>query len=161
MASQPKTLTPWSAEAALPVIARFQTVPGGLLPALQALQAEFGYIAADAIMLLSEAFNVSRAEVHGVATFYHDFRFAPPHAKHSLKLCRAEACQSVGADDLAVAAKARLGIDWHETTKDGAWTLEPVFCFGLCASGPAGMVDDEPVALLDEEKIDALVKERA
>jgi formate dehydrogenase subunit gamma len=151
----------WSAEAGSAVIARHASVPGGLMPALQALQESFGYIAADAIVLLANAFNVTRAEVHGVATFYHDFTFQPPRAKHVLKLCRAEACQSVGADALASAAKKKLGVDWHETKKDGDWALEPVFCLGLCACGPSALVDGEPLARLDEKALDAAIKEHA
>jgi formate dehydrogenase subunit gamma len=101
---------------------------------------------------------MTRAEVHGVMTFYHDFRAAPA-GKHVLKLCRAEACQSMGADRVAAHAQARLGVDWHETTPDGRVTLEPVFCLGLCACAPAAMVDGRVVGRVDEARVDALIAE--
>ena len=110
---------------------------------LHSLQEEFGYIPEQAVTLLAEALNRSRAEIWGVVTFYHDFRLEP-HGKHVLKLCRAEACQSRGADALHARAHARLGAGWGETTADGRITVEPVFCLGLCAQAPSAMLDGEP-----------------
>jgi formate dehydrogenase subunit gamma len=148
----------WSPERAAEIIARFVALEGGLLPALHALQAEFGYVPAETVPLLAEALNLSRAEVYGVVSFYHDFRRHPP-GRHVLRLCRAEACQSMGADALAAYAKARLGIGWGETSRDGAVTLEPVFCLGFCACAPSAMLDGQPAARLNEARLDALLAE--
>ncbi|MGD0192587.1 MAG: NAD(P)H-dependent oxidoreductase subunit E [Rhizomicrobium sp.] len=150
---QPPRPSAWDEDLAREIIARQVSAPGGLLPALQALQYTFGFISKPAIALLAHAFNVTRAEVFGVASFYHDFRLDHPAGRHVLKLCRAEACQAVGAVKLADATKAHLKASWHETTADGAWTLEPVFCLGLCASGPAALIDGEPIGGLDESKL--------
>jgi formate dehydrogenase subunit gamma len=122
---------------------------GPLLPILHAVQEAFGYIPEAAVPQIAKALTLSKAEVHGVVSFYHDFRAAPA-GRHVLKLCRAEACQAVGADAVADRIKAALGIDWHETTPDGRVTLEPVFCLGLCACGPAAMVDGRLVGRCDE-----------
>ena len=129
---------------------------GPLLPILHAVQAEFGYVPQAALPVIAKGLNISKAEVHGVMSFYHDFRVEKAGA-HVLKLCRAEACQAVGADALAAHTKQSLGIDWHETTPDGRVTLEPVFCLGLCACGPAAMVDGRVVGRVDAARIDALV----
>jgi formate dehydrogenase subunit gamma len=122
---------------------------GPLLPILHAIQEAFGFVPDSAIPQIAAALMLSKAEVHGVISFYHDFRAAPA-GRHVLKLCRAEACQTVGADAVADRIKAALGIDWHETTPDGRVTLEPVFCLGLCACGPAAMVDGRLVGRCDE-----------
>lgn len=151
----------WNEERAHAVIAPHVRIPGGLLPALHSLQVEFGWIPKPAIALLAHEFNLSRAEVYGTASFYHDFRLEGPAGKHVLKLCRAEACQSVGGEKLAAAIKQHLKLDWNETGADGAWTLEPVFCLGLCASGPSAMIDGEPAARLDAEKLTAILDEVA
>jgi formate dehydrogenase subunit gamma len=126
-----------------------QGLEGPLLPILHAIQGAFGYVPDDAIPQIAKALMLSKAEVHGVVSFYHDFRSAPA-GRHVLKLCRAEACQTVGADEVADRIKKALGIDWHETTPDGRVTLEPVFCLGLCACGPAAMVDGRLVGRVDE-----------
>lgn len=140
------------------IVAAHSGLEGPLLPILHAVQAAFGHVPREALPVIADGLNLSRAEVHGVVTFYHDFR-EKPAGRHSLKLCRAEACQATGADALAAAAKARLGIDWHETTPDGAVTLEPVFCLGLCACGPAALVDGEAVGRMDDDKLTAILKE--
>src|SRR5262245_19866670 len=105
---------------------------GALLPVLHAIQDQLGFIPADAVPKVADALNLSRADVHGVITFYHDFRHDPP-GRHVLKLCRAEACQSMGAEALVAHARKRLGVDFRQTTRDGAITLEPVYCLGNCA----------------------------
>jgi len=110
----------------------------------------------EAVPRIALALNLSRAAVVGVISFYHDFRRAPP-GRHVLKLCRAEACQAVGGEALAERTLARLGVDWHGTTPDGAVTVEPVFCLGLCACGPAALVDEAPLGRLDAARMDALV----
>jgi len=150
--------TSWSEERARAAIAPHVAEPGGLLPALHALQAEFGFVPKPAIALLAHEFNLSRAEVFGVASFYHDFRLDGPAGRHVLKLCRAEACQAVGGDRLAEIAKAKLKLGWGETSADGEWTLEPVFCLGLCASGPSAMLDGEPAGRLDDAKLGAWIE---
>ena len=129
---------------------------GPLLPILHAVQAEFGHVPQDTLPVIAKSLNLSRAEVHGVMSFYHDFREEPAGA-HVVKLCRAEACQSMGADRVAAHAKAVLGVDWHGTTADGAVTLEPIFCLGLCACAPAAMVDGKLVGRVDEVRLDALI----
>ena len=130
---------------------------GALLPILHAIQADFGHVPQEALPIIARDLNLSRAEVHGVMSFYHDFREAPA-GQHVLKLCRAEACKAVGADAVADHARGALGIDWHETTKDGKVTLEPVFCLGLCACGPAALVDGKLVGRVDAAKLDAIVE---
>jgi len=125
---------------------------GPLLPVLHALQAAFGFVPQTAVPVIAQALALSRAEVQGVLSFYHDFRDAPAGA-HVLKLCRAEACQAVGGDALADRLQTRLGIGWGETTPDGRITLEPVFCLGLCACGPAALIDDTPVGRLDDARL--------
>lgn len=140
------------------IIATHAGLEGPLLPIFHAIQEEAGHIPQDALPVIAKALNISRAEVHGVMSFYHDFR-ASPAGRHVVKLCRAEACQAQGADALHDHAKARLGIDFHETTKGGAVTLEPVFCLGLCACGPAAMVDGKVIGRLDVEKIDRIATE--
>lgn len=131
---------------------------GSLLPILHAIQAAFGYIPQDALPQIAKRLNLTRAEVHGVMSFYHDFR-EQPAGQHVVKLCRAEACQAMGADRVAAHAQKALGIGWHETTADGQVTLEPIFCLGLCACAPAAMVDGRLVARVDETAMDAIVAE--
>lgn len=149
---------PWNVETARTIIAGKQTMPGALLPILHALQDAFGYIDRQAEPLIAEILNITRAEVHGVVTFYHDFRNAPP-SRHVLKLCRAEACQSMGGDRIAERAEKRIGIALGNTTADGRLSLEPVYCLGLCAVAPAGMLDGRVVGRLDEDRLDALLAE--
>lgn len=133
---------------------------GALLPILHDIQAEFGYVPQESLPQIARALNISRAEVHGVVSFYHDFRETPA-GRHVVKLCRAEACQAMGADSLSAHARAKLGVDWHETTPDGAVTLEPVFCLGLCACGPAAMIDGKLTARLDNTKLDTILGDLA
>ena len=125
-----------------------------LLPILHAVQAEYGYIPQDALPQIAKALNISRAEVHGVMSFYHDFRETPA-GRHVVKICRAEACQAMGGNDLADHARVKLGLDWHETSPDGAVTLDPIFCLGLCACAPAAMIDGKLLGRVDAAKFDA------
>ncbi|MBV0914008.1 formate dehydrogenase subunit gamma [Anianabacter salinae] len=131
---------------------------GPLLPILHALQDAFGCVPAAAHVPVAEALNITRAELHGVLSFYHDFRAAPA-GRHVLKICRAEACQSVGGTALAEATLARLGLDWHGTTTNGAVTVEPVYCLGLCACAPAVMLGDRVVGRVDAARMDSLLAE--
>ncbi len=150
---------PWSAARASAIIAREQHRPGAVLPILHGLQAVFGCVPEAAVPMVAEALNLSRAEVWGAFTFYHDFRKAPP-GRHVLKICRAESCQAAGGEALAARAEERLGVKFGETTADARVTLEPVYCLGLCHSSPAAVLDDERVfAMLDEKKLEALLKE--
>ncbi len=148
----------WDRDQAAAIIATWQPVEGAALPMLQALQDAFGFVPDDCLPMIADALNLSRAEVHGIRSFYHDFRHAPA-GRHVLKLCRAEACQAMGADALAEHAKARLQLGWGETTADGALTLEPVFCLGLCACAPAALKDGEPIGRLDAARLDQLLAE--
>jgi len=150
--------TPWSAERTAQIVGEHQGIEGPLLPILQALQQEFGYIDQAAEPLIAELLNISRAEVHGVVTFYHDFR-REPAGRHVLKLCRAEACQAAGGDELAARAEARLGVAMGNTTADGRVTIEPVYCLGLCSVSPSAMIDGKVVARLDAKKLDTLLAE--
>lgn len=143
---------PWSADRAAAVIDAHAAAEGATLTVLHALQATFGCVPLEAEPLVAAALNLSRAEVHGTVTFYHEFRRTPP-GRHVLHVCRAEACQAVGADAAAAALRAALAIDWHETTADGAVTLEPVFCLGLCASGPAALLDGHPIGRLEPGRV--------
>jgi formate dehydrogenase subunit gamma len=152
------SLASWDDVIARDVVSHFTSIKGGLIPALHALQQRFGCIPKPAVKLLADVFNISRAEVYGVVTFYRDFH-KEPLGHHVLKLCRAEACQSVGAVALASLAKKELALDWNETSADGRWTLEPVFCLGLCACGPAALLDGEPKARLDGNALKALIAE--
>ncbi len=142
----------FNADRAADIIAAHAGREGASLPILHALQHAFGCVPSDAVPLVAKALNLSRAEVHGIVTFYHEFRRTPP-GKHVLQLCRAEACQALGADRLAEAVRTRLGVDWHGTTEDGDVTLEPVFCLGLCSVGPAALLDGTPLARLNADKI--------
>ena len=138
------------------ILAAHAGLEGPLLPILHAVQAEFGHVPQEALPVIAKSLNLSRAEVHGVMSFYHDFR-EEPAGRHVVKLCRAEACQAMGADRVAAHAKATLGVDWHGTTVDGAVTLEPIFCLGLCACAPAAMVDGRIVGRVNEARLDALL----
>lgn len=129
---------------------------GPLLPMLHAIQAAHGYVPAGAHGAIAEALNITKAELHGVISFYHDFRDAPA-GRHVLKICRAEACQSVGATALSEKTLALLGLDWHGTTPDGRVTVEPVYCLGLCACAPAAMVDGRVMGRVTPETLIAEV----
>jgi formate dehydrogenase subunit gamma len=150
------TIQTWDADRALLRIRELQHVPGALLPILHALQDEFGYIDSAAIPLVADALNISKAEVHGVISFYHDFRHQPP-GKHVLKMCRAEACQSMGCDQTIQHVENRLGVKLGETTLDGSFTVEQVFCLGLCALSPAVMLDGKPYGRVSKQVADMLL----
>jgi formate dehydrogenase subunit gamma len=149
---------PWDVARGAEIIAEHAGLEGATLVILHALQEAFGYVPQPAIPMVAEALNLSRAEVHGVFTFYHDFRHAPA-GRHVLKLCRAEACQAAGGDALAARAEAKLGIALGHTTADERVTLEPIYCLGLCATAPSAMLDGRIVGRLDEARLDALVAE--
>jgi formate dehydrogenase subunit gamma len=149
---------PWNATRGAEIIAEHTHLEGATLVILHALQSAFGYVPEPAIPMIASALNLSRAEVHGVFTFYHDFRHKPA-GRHVLKLCRAEACQAAGGDALAARAETQLGIAIGSTTPDERVTLEPIYCLGLCATAPSAMLDGRVVGRLDEARLDALVAE--
>lgn len=140
------------------IVADLRFLEGPLLPILHGVQEEFGYVPQEALPVIAEELNLSRAEVHGVMTFYHDYRDHPA-GRHVLKLCRAEACQSMGGDAVAERVKTLLGIDFHQTTLDGSVTLEPVYCLGLCACAPSAMLDGEVYGRVDDRLAAELVAE--
>jgi formate dehydrogenase subunit gamma len=136
----------------------YEGVEGATLPILHKVQEALGYIPDSALPIVAEALNISRAEIYGVVTFYHDFRREPP-GRHVVKLCRAEACQAMGGREVAAHLKKRLGVDFGETSPDGRVTLEAVYCLGLCATAPSAMVDGRLVGRIDREKADAITLE--
>lgn len=140
------------------IISNHLHLEGALLPILHALQDAYGHIPQSATPLIADALNISKAEVHGVISFYHDFREIPA-GRHVVKICRAEACQAAGGNALAEAMLARLGVEWHGTTSNGEVTVEPVYCLGLCACGPAAMVDGKVLGRADETRLANLLAE--
>jgi formate dehydrogenase subunit gamma len=132
--------------------------PEALIEILHQVQAALGCIPETAIPALADALNLSRAEVHGVVTFYHDFRSAPA-GRHVLKMCRAEACQAMGGEALVAHAEHRLGVTCGGTSADGRVTLGAIYCLGLCATAPSAMLDSHVVGRVTEAKVDALLKE--
>jgi formate dehydrogenase subunit gamma len=138
------------------IVADLKGRPGPLLEVLHAIQAALGYVPEGAVSLVAQGLNISRAEVHGVVTFYHYFRRTPP-GKHVVSLCRAESCQALGADELAEHAKHKLGVDFHETTDDGEFSLEPIYCLGNCACSPAAMVDGRLYGRLTPGRFDEMI----
>lgn len=142
--------------AVLEACARLKALPGALLPVFHAVQESLGFVPKDAVPLIARELNLSIAEVHGVVSFYHYFRQQRP-GRHVLHLCRAEACQALGAVALEAHAKAALGIDFHGTTADGAVSLEPVYCLGNCALGPSLMIDEHLQGRVTAQRFDALV----
>lgn len=132
-------------------------LPGALLPILHAVQDAFGYLPPETVVQIADVLNLSRAEVHGVISFYHLFRTTPP-GERTLYICRAEACQAMGAETLIDHAKSRLGIDFHETSADGRVSLEPIYCLGNCACAPAIMIDTTVHGRVDANKLDKIVE---
>jgi formate dehydrogenase subunit gamma len=130
--------------------------PGALLPILHSVQDTLGYIPPESVPQIAGALSLSRAEVHGVISFYHYFRDTPP-GKHTIHLCRAESCQAMGGKQLENHVKTKLGIDFHETTPDGQFSLEPVYCLGNCACSPAMQVDEEIYGRVSEKTFDATI----
>ena len=142
----------------LAIVDEWQGAEGPLLPILHGVQEEFGYVPEEALPVVAQALNLSRAEVYGVVSFYHDYR-RQPAGRHVLKVCRAESCQAMGGDAVADRLRELLGVDWHGTTKDGSVTLEPVYCLGLCSCSPSAMLDGEVIGRLDETKLSEIVAE--
>jgi formate dehydrogenase subunit gamma len=146
----------WDVDRAHSRIQELERLPGALLPILHALQDEFGYIDKAAIPLIASALNLSHAEVHGVLSFYHDFRRAPA-GRHTLKVCRAEACQSMGCESVIRHVENRLGVHVGETTEDDSFTVESVYCLGNCALSPALMLDGKLYGRVSSDVADFLI----
>ena len=146
-----------SAKPLTDILAEWQEKEGPLLPIPHAVQHEYGCIPSDMVPDIARALNLSRAEVHGVVSFYHDFK-TEPQGKHVVQICRAEACQAMGARDLEQHAKSRLSLDWGQTSEDGNITLEPVYCLGNCACSPSVRIDDTIHARVSAERFDRLME---
>ncbi|HTV52788.1 MAG TPA: formate dehydrogenase subunit gamma [Steroidobacteraceae bacterium] len=153
-----QALTPQQRDTVYRVVAKLKSRPGPLLEVLHGIQDELGFVPPGAVPLIASELNLSRAEVHGVVTFYHHFRHSPP-GRHTVQICRAESCQALGAQALAAHAARRLGIEFHQTTPDGAFSLEPVYCLGNCACSPAIMIDGELHGRVTPASFDALIAE--
>ena len=150
--------SPWDPDAARHIAAELKDIEGPLLPILHAINDRFGHVNNEAIVIIADVLNLTRADVQGVVGFYHDFR-REPHGRHVVKVCRAEACQSMGSEALAARLERALGIKFGETTPDRRITLEPVYCLGNCALSPSALIDGELYGRMDESKILALVNE--
>jgi formate dehydrogenase subunit gamma len=155
-----QTLNPGDTATVRRIVSELKGRPGPLLEVLHAVQDALGYVPAAAVPLVADGLNLSRAEVHGVVSFYHFFRESPA-GKHTISLCQAEACQSRGAEALADHARRRLGVDFHGTTADGRFTLEPIYCLGNCACSPAAMIDGRLHGRVTPERFDALIADEA
>jgi formate dehydrogenase subunit gamma len=148
----------WDASAISRITSDHLDQEGPLLPALHSIQAEFGHIPADCVGQIAEIFNLSVAEVHGVISFYPFFRSSPP-GRYIIQICRAESCQSMGSRALERHAKAVLGVDYHQTSADGEFTLEPVYCLGNCACSPSVRVGENIFSYVDSARFDCLIDE--
>lgn len=135
-----------------------RALPGATLPMLHAIQDAYGYVPDEALPMIASALNLSRAEVQGVVSFYHHFRRTPP-GRHIVQVCRAESCLAMGAAELEAHVKAKLSVDFHQTTADGTVTLEPVYCLGNCACSPAMRVDDDILGRMNGRRFDAVLRE--
>ena len=140
------------------LIKKHQHQPGALLPLLHAIQDEIGYVPESCYAPISKGLSLSVAEVHGVVTFYHHFRTHKP-GRHIVQICRAESCQAMGSEALEAHAKKCLNIEYHQTSSDGAISLEPVYCLGNCALSPSVMMDDEVYGRMSVEDLEALIAE--
>ncbi|MGJ0483380.1 MAG: formate dehydrogenase subunit gamma [Methylomicrobium sp.] len=138
------------------IIANLKDIPGALLPILHAIQDKLGYIPADTVPDIAKSLNLSRAEVHGVISFYHYFRETPP-GKTTVHLCRAESCQAKGAKALEAHVKNKLGINYHETTADGVFSLEPIYCLGLCSVSPSMQIGEQLYGRANAELFDSVI----
>ena len=150
----------WDTGAVQQIIESLQHKPGALLPILHAIQDSVGYIPPESVPMIADALQQTRAEVHGVITFYHHFRMTPP-GRHVVQICRAEACQAAGGEALAAHAEARLGCGFGETTADGSATLDAVYCFGNCALAPAASVGGRLIGRATPERLDDAIRAEA
>jgi formate dehydrogenase subunit gamma len=149
--------TKYDSAIATEIINNFGAAPEMLVQILVAFVERYSYISEEAIRQIAHELNLSRAEVHGVVSFYHDFRTQPP-GKHRLKICQAEACQAMGSRELTSHVAKKFGVNLNQTTEDGALTLEPVYCLGNCACSPAVMIDEQLYGRVDAKKLDKLIE---
>jgi formate dehydrogenase subunit gamma len=149
--------TKYDSAIATEIINNLGAAPEMLVQILVAFVERYSYISEEAIRQIAQELNLSRAEVHGVVSFYHDFRTKPP-GKHRLKICQAESCQAMGSRELTSHAEKTLGIELNQTTEDGKVTLEPVYCLGNCACSPAVMIDEQLYGRVDANKLDQLIE---
>ena len=149
---------PWTPQLLQELIDALKHKPGALLPILHAIQDRCGYVPHEAVPLIADSLQLTRAEVHGVISFYHHFRTTPP-GRHVLQVCRAEACQARGARELEQHVKQTLGGDYHQTTADQEISLEPVYCLGICTCGPSVRIGDRIIGRVTPERFDQLVAE--
>lgn len=152
-------LTPSQQTAVQRIATSLKGRPGPLLEVLHGIQDELGFVPPAAVAVIAEVLNLSRAEVHGVVTFYHHFRRTPP-GRHTVQICRAESCQSMGAEALVAHARQKLGVEFQQTTPDGAFSLDAVYCLGNCACSPAVMVDGDLFGRVTPERLDEILAER-
>src|SRR5262245_20328350 len=138
------------------IVRELKDKPGALLPILHGIQEELGYVPQEAVPIIASELNLTRAEVHGVVTFYHDFRAHPP-GRHVVRVCQAESCQAAGTAELTAHVKKLLGIDFHQTTNDGTCSLEPVYCLGNCALSPAVMIDKEVYGRMNAPRFEEIL----
>jgi len=150
-------MNPNPADVTRAVLARHVDEPGALMPILHEVQDALGHVPREVVPQIAEGLNLSRAEVHGVVSFYHHFRTAPA-GRHTVYVCRAESCQAMGANRLVAHAKAKLGVGFHQTTTDGLFTLEPIYCLGNCACSPAMMVDEELYGRVTPERFEEVLR---
>jgi formate dehydrogenase subunit gamma len=148
----------WQAEDITSIVDALRHKPGALLPILHAVQNKLGYVPPESLPILAQGLNLSRAEVHGVVSFYHYFRNAPP-GNHTVQICRAESCQAMGSKALESHAKRELNVDYQQTTADGEITLQQVYCLGNCACSPAIRIGDEIHGHVDADKFDQLMSD--
>ena len=148
---------PWDIENARTIIDDFKTMRGGLLPALHALSNRFGFVDDSAIPALAAAFNMTDADVYGVLTFYHDFKRTQP-GRHTIKVCRGEACQAMGSEQMLADIKKRLDVDVGGVTADGQFSLDQVFCLGNCALSPAIQLDQKLMGRMTAQRVETLCK---
>ena len=151
-------ITDIQSEQILRIASELKDKPGALIPILHGIQEELGFVPPDAVPLIAEVLNLTRAEVHGVVTFYHDFRSEPP-GRHIVRICQAESCQATGSEALTAHARRHLGIDFHQTTRDSNFTLEPVYCLGNCAGSPSVMIDQEVFGRVTPARLEIILKE--
>ena len=138
-------------------VSAYKDTPGALLPLMHAIQDDLGYVPEDSYLMISKAYNLSIAEIHGFVTFYHHFR-THPTGKNVLQVCRAESCQAMGGEEIEMYCKDTLGIDYHQTTDDNLITLEPIYCLGNCACSPAVMINDNVIGRVSKKKIDNIIR---
>lgn len=149
--------TRYDSAIASEIIASFGAAPEMLVQILVAFVERYSFISEEAIRQIAKELNLSRAEVHGVVNFYHDFRTTPP-GRHRIRICQAESCQAMGSRALTAHAEEKLGVKLHETTGDGEITLDPVYCLGNCACSPAVMIDEQLYGRVDAVKLDRLLE---